>query len=67
MPPYHLFDRPAMPPVTLESAPDTPPKANTAYRGASSLLLVSFAAVYLLWGATFFAIRIGIESFPPLI
>jgi drug/metabolite transporter (DMT)-like permease len=56
-----------MPPVTPESAPDTPPKANAAHRGPSSLLLVSFAAVYLLWGATFFAIRIGIESFPPLI
>jgi drug/metabolite transporter (DMT)-like permease len=34
---------------------------------ASSLLLASFAAVYILWGATFFAIRIGVESFPPLV
>lgn len=56
-----------MPPATLESAPNTPPASNAAPRGASSLLLVSFAAVYVLWGATFFAIRIGIESFPPLI
>jgi drug/metabolite transporter (DMT)-like permease len=56
-----------MSPETLESAPNAPPKANAAPRGASSLLLVSFAAVYILWGATFFAIRIGIESFPPLV
>jgi drug/metabolite transporter (DMT)-like permease len=28
---------------------------------------VAFAAVYLVWGSTYLAIRIGIESFPPLI
>src|SRR5208282_5310928 len=56
-----------MPPETLESTPNAAPKANAAPRGASSLLLVSFAAVYVLWGATFFAIHIGIESFPPLV
>src|SRR5208283_3011812 len=56
-----------MPPATPEFAPDPPRKAIAAPGGASSLLLVSFAAVYVLWGATFFAIRIGIESFPPLI
>jgi drug/metabolite transporter (DMT)-like permease len=56
-----------MPPETLESTPNAAPKASAAPRGASSLLLVSFAAVYVLWGATFFAIRIGIESFPPLV
>lgn len=56
-----------MPPETQDSAPNAPPKANAAPSGASSLLLVSFAAVYILWGATFFAIRIGIESFPPLV
>lgn len=56
-----------MPPETLETAPDALPKANAALKGPSSLLLVSFAAVYVLWGATFFAIRIGIESFPPLV
>jgi drug/metabolite transporter (DMT)-like permease len=56
-----------MPPETLESTPNAEPKANAVPKGASSLLLVSFAAVYVLWGATFFAIRIGIESFPPLV
>lgn len=28
---------------------------------------MSFAAVYLIWGSTYLAIRVGIESFPPLI
>jgi drug/metabolite transporter (DMT)-like permease len=32
-----------------------------------TLVLVSFAAVYILWGSTFFAIRVGIESFPPFL
>jgi drug/metabolite transporter (DMT)-like permease len=32
-----------------------------------TLVLLSFVAVYFIWGSTFFAIRIGIESFPPLL
>ena len=35
--------------------------------GTTTLVLMAFAAVYVVWGATFLAIRIGIESFPPLI
>ncbi|QEH32945.1 putative inner membrane transporter YedA [Aquisphaera giovannonii] len=27
----------------------------------------AFAAVYLIWGSTYFAIRIGLESMPPLL
>jgi drug/metabolite transporter (DMT)-like permease len=34
---------------------------------ATTLVLAAFAAVYLLWGSTYLAIRIGVESFPPLI
>ena len=56
-----------MSPVTLEATPKASPKANAAPARASSLLLLAFAAVYILWGSTFFAIRIGIESFPPLV
>ena len=52
---------------TTESTPTASPKASAASTRASSLLLASFAAVYFLWGATFFAIRIGVESFPPLV
>src|SRR5690349_5915526 len=33
----------------------------------TSLVLVAFAAVYVVWGSTYLAIRIGVESFPPLI
>jgi drug/metabolite transporter (DMT)-like permease len=32
-----------------------------------TMLLAAFAAVYLIWGSTFLAIRIGDESFPPLL
>jgi drug/metabolite transporter (DMT)-like permease len=35
--------------------------------GNSALLLVAFAAVYLIWGSTYLAIRVGVESFPPLL
>jgi drug/metabolite transporter (DMT)-like permease len=57
--------------MSAESAfkvkPKVPRNANAAPARVSSLLLVSFAAVYILWGSTFFAIRIGIESLPPLV
>ena len=36
-------------------------------RRGSFLLISSFLAVYIIWGSTFFAIRIGLESFPPLL
>jgi drug/metabolite transporter (DMT)-like permease len=28
---------------------------------------VAFAAVYVIWGSTYLAIRVGVESFPPLL
>lgn len=31
------------------------------------LTLAAFAAVYLVWGSTYFAIRIGLRSMPPLL
>jgi drug/metabolite transporter (DMT)-like permease len=34
---------------------------------ASGLVVLSFLAVYVLWGATFFAMRVGLQSFPPLL
>ena len=33
----------------------------------SGLVLLAFALVYVVWGSTYLAIRIGIESFPPLL
>jgi drug/metabolite transporter (DMT)-like permease len=31
------------------------------------LVLLSFAIVYIVWGSTFYAIRVGIESVPPFL
>jgi drug/metabolite transporter (DMT)-like permease len=33
----------------------------------TGILVLGFLTVYILWGGTFFAMRIGLESFPPLI
>jgi drug/metabolite transporter (DMT)-like permease len=33
----------------------------------TTLVLVAFAAVYVVWGSTYLGIQIGIESFPPLL
>lgn len=33
----------------------------------SGLVLLAFGLVYVVWGSTYLAIRIGIESFPPLL
>jgi drug/metabolite transporter (DMT)-like permease len=43
------------------------PTPLSAQAGSSSMVLVAFAAVYLIWGSTYLAIRVGIESFPPLL
>jgi drug/metabolite transporter (DMT)-like permease len=40
---------------------------HTSHVGSRALLLLSFAAIYIVWGSTYFAIRVGIESFPPFI
>jgi len=31
------------------------------------LTLLAFAAVYLIWGSTYLAIRVGVRSLPPLL
>jgi drug/metabolite transporter (DMT)-like permease len=57
---------------TTATTPATPPARKSpspsplASSGATTLLLAAFAAVYLIWGSTYLAIRIGVESFPPL-
>ena len=43
--------------------PTHTPDAST---GSRTLLLAAFAAVYLIWGSTYLAIRIGDETIPPL-
>ncbi len=56
------------------SAPQTTQHAqaseNTPAPGSgrtATFVLLGFAAVYLIWGSTYLAIRVGIESFPPLL
>lgn len=34
---------------------------------AAIFLVLAFAAIYIIWGSTYLAIAIGIESFPPLL
>jgi len=54
--------------ATVQQDPAAPSPAAAAYtQRASTLVLVAFTLVYLVWGSTFLAIRIGIESFPPLV
>ena len=38
-----------------------------AARPSTARLLAAFAAVYVIWGSTYLAIRIAIESLPPLL
>jgi drug/metabolite transporter (DMT)-like permease len=45
----------------------SPASLSHAPARATTMVLLAFAAVYLVWGSTYLAIRIGIESFPPLI
>jgi drug/metabolite transporter (DMT)-like permease len=50
-----------------QHAPGTPASLSHTAARATTLVLVAFGAVYVVWGSTYLAIRVGIESFPPLI
>ena len=39
----------------------------STHRGQTAALVVAFAAVYVIWGSTYFAIRVAIETLPPLL
>ena len=54
-------------PVATRTAVEVPHRAPKAPARVAPLVLASFAAVYLVWGSTYLAIRIGVESFPPLL
>jgi drug/metabolite transporter (DMT)-like permease len=51
-------------PQLTAGTPAPPPQSPVRM---TTLVLVAFAAVYVVWGSTYLAIRIGVESFPPLI
>ena len=38
---------------------------NTETRPPLWLTLLAFAAIYLIWGSTYFAIRVGVGEVPP--
>ena len=44
-----------------------PPTVSQPVSRTSTLVIVAFGLVYVVWGSTYLAIRIGIESFPPLL
>lgn len=49
----------------IASLPVKPGQAQGS--GTSVAVLVAFAAIYMVWGSTYLFIRIGLESFPPLL
>jgi drug/metabolite transporter (DMT)-like permease len=53
--------------VEMQRPPETPAPQPHTPDGTTTLVLLAFAAVYVVWGSTYLAIRIGVESFPPLI
>src|SRR5260370_14550787 len=53
--------------LETERTEESPAPPHFAPARTTTLVLVAFAAVYLVWGSTYLAIRIGIESFPPMI
>src|SRR5215475_9874117 len=58
-----------MPPTTAAeaSAPTVKQSASAHHHGSGGLVLLGFAIVYLIWGSTYLAMKVGIESFPPLL
>ena len=43
------------------------PTRETTERGESIKLALAFAAIYLVWGSTYLAIRYAVETIPPLV
>src|SRR5262249_25093832 len=41
--------------------------ANSESRPPSWLIVLAFAIIYLVWGSTFLAIRVGVHEVPPLL
>jgi drug/metabolite transporter (DMT)-like permease len=54
--------------VEAREAEHVNPTSGLRHRPRSAILTVlAFAAIYLIWGSTYLAIRIALESFPPLL
>src|SRR5215470_2874368 len=52
--------------VSTAASAETPKHSAGPQARTTTLVLAAFAAVYVIWGSTYLAIRIGVESFPPL-
>ena len=55
--------------VNIGGCPVIAPQTNSAApRGSDSIKLgLAFAAIYLVWGSTYLAIRYAVETIPPLV
>jgi drug/metabolite transporter (DMT)-like permease len=55
--------------MSSHSTPSVSEDSPTITRAAAprTMVLVAFAAVYVLWGSTYFFIRIGVETIPPFV
>jgi drug/metabolite transporter (DMT)-like permease len=65
-----IFGTSFMPTTALETPRGTetgPQRLTHSAAPSSTLIILAFAAIYLIWGSTYLGIRIGIESFPPLL
>jgi drug/metabolite transporter (DMT)-like permease len=53
----------------VQPRPGNYPSENSTERPNKTpkFVLLGFTAVYLIWGSTYFAIRVGVESVPPLL
>jgi drug/metabolite transporter (DMT)-like permease len=61
--PDRMVSSPARAPENISSNPTISTHPNSP----QTLILLAFAAVYFIWGSTFFAIRIAVESIPALL
>ena len=52
---------------TVHSASRASIRRGTVEAGPAWLLASAFAAVYVVWGSTYFAIRVAVESIPPFL
>jgi drug/metabolite transporter (DMT)-like permease len=56
-----------MPSDTLQSVSPRRSSGASAQSGPTWLLISSFAVVYIIWGSTYLAIRVAVESIPPFL
>jgi drug/metabolite transporter (DMT)-like permease len=53
--------------ITSDAALSAAAQASTKTRPPTGLVIVAFAAVYVIWGSTYLGIRLAIDSIPPLL